>query len=292
MNYGDFSFLADFLRAEAGLSLTQDKTYLVENRLATLARGHGLAGLGEVVARLRENPASALAYDVVFAMTASETSFFRDVALFETLDQMVLPAIMARRIDRRVLRIWSAACATGQEPYSLAMLLKERFPIDGWSVVIVATDVSPAALDRAARGCYSTFEVQRGLSDDFLLKYFEPEDDRWRIKEAVREMIEFRRVDPFGDFSGLGIFDIILCRNALLYFDRPSRAAILDVASRNLAADGVLMPGGEEPAAELSGRYTGMLGLNGVYCHRIGGDRRPPPTALSTAGDEPTGKAS
>jgi chemotaxis protein methyltransferase CheR len=292
MNYGEFSFLADFLRAEAGLVVTQDKTYLIENRLATLARGHGLSGIGEVVARLRANPVSALARDVVYAMTASETSFFRDVALFETLDQMVLPAIMARRIDRRVLRIWNAACATGQEPYSLAMLLKEKFPIDGWSVSIVATDVSPAALERAAEGCYSDFEVQRGLADGLLLKYFEPEGDLWRIKAELREMIEFCRVDPFGDFSDLGIFDIILCRNALLYFDRPGRAAILDMASHHLAADGVLMPGGEEPAADLSGRYTGMLGLNGVYCHRIGADRRPPPAAVSADNGEPTGKAS
>ena len=268
MNFGDFSFIAAFLRERSGLIVTPDKTYLIESRLNPIAREHGLANVDQVIAKVREDPASPLARSVVYAMTTNETSFFRDSHPFETLRKTILPKLMERRTIRKVIRIWSAACATGQEPYSLAMMLKESFGLSDWYINIIATDLTPAVLERAKEGYYSGFEVQRGMPIQYLIKYFDQDGDRWRIKQEIRSMIEFRQLDLLRDFSALGTFDVILCRNVLIYFDQPTKSTVLGTLRRQLAADGVLMLGGSESVFGLCDQYTDIPGLRGVYCQK------------------------
>jgi chemotaxis protein methyltransferase CheR len=266
MNYGDFSFIAGFLREKSGLIVTPDKTYLIESRLSPIARECGLTDVVQVIEAVRRDPSSKLARAVVYAMTTNETMFFRDAHPFETMRKVLFPKLMERRAVKKVLRIWSAASSSGQEPYSVAMLLKEYFPIDGWYINIVGTDINPAMLERARDGYYSGFEVQRGMPIQYLMKYFDQLGDRWRIKTEIREMVEFRLLDLLGDFSALGSFDIVLCRNVLIYFDQPSKSKVMNAISAQLAPDGVFMLGGSESVYGLCDKYTDVPNLRGVYC--------------------------
>jgi len=201
-------------------------------------------------------------------MTTNETSFFRDNHPFETLRQSLIPGLIARRASSRSLRIWSAACSTGQEPYSLAMMLKDNFPIlGGWKVEIVATDLSPTVLDRARSGLYSTFEVQRGLPIQMLVRHFEQEEPNWRIKPEIRQTISFRPLNLLADFSSLGQFDIVLCRNVLIYFDQPTKTQILNGITRRIVPDGALLLGGAESVFGLCSTLAALPGLKGVYGH-------------------------
>jgi chemotaxis protein methyltransferase CheR len=173
MTSAEFAIIAAFLRDRSGLIIGQDKTYLLETRLAAILRDHKIAGLPGLAEHLRQPGASAVKDKVVDAMTTNETSFFRDNHPFDTLRQSIIPGLIERRAGARSLRIWSAACSTGQEPYSLAMMMRDHFPIlAGWRVEIVATDLSPTVLDRAREGIYSTFEVQRGLPIQMLIRHF------------------------------------------------------------------------------------------------------------------------
>ena len=168
----------------------------------------------------------------------------------------------------RTLRIWSAACSTGQEPYSLAMMMKDNFPIlAGWKVEIVATDLSPTVLDRAREGLYSTFEVQRGLPIQTLIRHFDQEEPYWRIKREIRQTVSFRPLNLLEDFSSLGQFDIVLCRNVLIYFDQPTKTRILKDISRRLAPDGAFLLGGAESVFGLCDALAALPGLKGVYGH-------------------------
>jgi chemotaxis protein methyltransferase CheR len=266
MNYGDFSFIAGFLREKSGLIITPEKTYLIESRLAPLAREAGLPDVTAVIEAVRRDQNSNLSRAVVYAMTTNETMFFRDGHPFDTLRKAIIPKLMERRAIKKVMRIWSAACSSGQEPYTLAMMLKENFPIDGWYINIVGTDINPAMLDRATEGYYSGFEVQRGMPIQYLMKYFDQHDDRWRIKTEVREMVEFRRLDLLGDLSALGVFDIVLCRNVLIYFDQPSKSKVMNAIAAQLAADGIFMLGGSESVFGLCDKYTDVPTLRGIYC--------------------------
>ena len=191
-----------------------------------------------------------------------------------------------RRAAARSLRIWSAACSTGQEPYSLAMMLKDNFPIlTGWKVEIVATDLSPSVLERARQGIYSTFEVQRGLPIQMLVKHFDQQEPNWQIKRELRQTVTFRALNLLEDFSVLGQFDVVLCRNVLIYFDQPTKTRILSAIARRIAPDGALLLGGAESVFGLSDAFAGVNGLKGVYGHakHIKPDPRPtqPLTAVS-----------
>jgi chemotaxis protein methyltransferase CheR len=268
MTGADFAFIAQFLKERSGLIITQDKTYLLETRLASILRDHGLAGLPALVETLRQPGAAALKGQVVDAMTTNETSFFRDSNPFDALRKTVIPGLIERRAHARSLRIWSAACSTGQEPYSLAMMLKDSFPILGnWKVEIVATDLSPSVLERARQGIYSTFEVQRGLPIQMLVRHFDQQEPNWQIKPELRKTVTFRPLNLLEEFSGLGQFDVVLCRNVLIYFDQPTKTRILGAIARRIAADGVLLLGGAESVFGLSDAFSGVAGLKGVYGH-------------------------
>ena len=268
MTGADFAFIAALLKERSGLIITPDKLYLLETRLAFLLREHSLSGLPALADLLRQPGAQALRDRVVDAMTTNETSFFRDSHPFDTLRKSVIPGLIERRAAARALRIWSAACSTGQEPYSLAMMLKDHFPIlGGWNLEIVATDISPSVLERAREGIYSTFEVQRGMPIQLLIKHFDQIGEQWQIKRELRKPIQFRAINLLDDFASLGQFDIVLCRNVLIYFDQPTKTRILTAISRRLAADGTLLLGGAESVFGLCDAFAGVAGLKGVYGH-------------------------
>jgi chemotaxis protein methyltransferase CheR len=272
MTSADFAVIAAFLKERSGLIISQDKTYLLETRLAAILREHNLAGLPALAGLLRQAGASAVKNKVVDAMTTNETSFFRDSHPFDTMRQSVIPGLIERRAaTTRSLRIWSAACSTGQEPYSLAMMLKDNFPIlAGWKVEIVATDLSPTVLDRAREGLYSTFEVQRGLPIQMLIRHFDQQEPYWRIKREIRQTVSFRPLNLLEDFASLGQFDIVLCRNVLIYFDQPTKARILKDITRRIAPDGALLLGGAESVFGICDTLAALPGLKGVYGHAKG----------------------
>jgi chemotaxis protein methyltransferase CheR len=211
----EYEFLRKLLKERSGLDLSSDKQYLVESRLIPLARRVGLSGIPELVTKMKAG-ADALTSEVVEAMTTNETFFFRDKIPFEHLRQTVLPELVRARANRRTLRIWCAAASTGQEPYSIAMCVKEFPGLSGWRVEIVATDLSLAVLEKAKAGLFSQFEVQRGLPIQMLVKYFAQVGEIWQLNADIRAMVQHRQLNLLEDFSSLGSFDVIFCRNVLI----------------------------------------------------------------------------
>jgi len=266
MNPADFAFFARLVKDGSGLVVTEDKSYLVKSRLLAVAQRHGFASVPALAWALKKRADGAIAREIVEAMTTNESSFFRDMKPFDQFRAIVLPALLKARAASRTLRFWSAACAAGQEPYSLAMLLEEeRVRLAGWHVSLLATDISGEMIERAKAGNYSQFEVQRGLPLKYLVRHTEPEADRWQIKPALRAMVEFRVANLIDDFSTLGPFDMILCRNVLLYFDRPTKAALLKRLSRQLRPDGFLALGGAETMIGVSDHFQPVPREHGLY---------------------------
>lgn len=241
----EWSELRAFLKRRSGLDLTPDKRYLAESRLDPVCRARGLADLGTLVRMLRTR-APEIERDVVEAMATNETLFFRDRAPFDELRRVVLPRLIRARAETRRLRIWSAAASTGQEAYSLAMLLDEVGGLADWTVEILATDLSRKALDRARTGFFSQFEVQRGLSIRALMRHFTQHGTEWRISEALRAAVTFRELNLLDGFLSLGTFDVVFCRNLLIYLDADTKTDLLGRLARSLAPDGVLCLGAAE----------------------------------------------
>ena len=266
MNREDFSLFSRLLRERSGLAIGEEKTYLLESRLMPVARRRGLAGLEALAAALRQPAARDLERDVVEAMTTNESFFFRDGQPFQAFRTFILPRLLAARAARRHIRIWSAACSSGQEPYSLAMILAdEAAKLAGWRVELVATDLSTEILDKAQAGLYSQFEVQRGLPIQLLVKYFKQQGDRWQIDPAIRSMVSFRQLNLLDDFAVLGRFDVIFCRNVLIYFDQPTKTLVLDRLSRQMAPDGHLYLGGAETVLGITDKLQPVPDNRGIY---------------------------
>lgn len=244
----DFSYISGLAKSLSALELDEGKEYLVESRLAPVATLAGCTSLEALCLRLRaENGRGPLSDQVVDALTTNETLFFRDFHPFETLRLHVLPELIARRAGLRKLAIWSAACSTGQEPYSLAMMLLEHFPqLADWNLSILATDISPTVLARARQGRYSKLEVNRGLPASYLVRYFQPDGKDWVVKENVRRLVDFRELNLIGSWAGLGLFDIVFIRNVLIYMDQPTKLGILRNVKRHMASDGTLLLGSAE----------------------------------------------
>lgn len=261
----DFDFVAKMLKDRSGLIITRDKAYLLESRLTPVARKRGMKGLEDLVSGLR-TAGEDLLREVTEAMTTNESFFFRDIKPFEQFRQVVLPHLIQGRAARRQIRIWSAACSTGQEPYTLGMILKEEAAkIAGWKLDIVATDISKDALDRAKAGCYTQFEAQRGLPIQMLVKYFKQEGDKWQIVPELRAMVQFREFNLLTDPSALGQFDVVFCRNVLIYFDQATKGAVLARIARMLAPDGMLYLGGAETVLGVSEKFVPLPGQRGIY---------------------------
>ena len=262
----EFEFLRGFLKARSGLSLTTEKRYLVESRLTPVCRRFELDDLSELVTGLKAGRDHDLEKAVVEAMTTNETFFFRDKIPFDLFKDVLLPRYRESRAATRRLRIWCAAASTGQEPYSLAILLNEApLRLAGWQIEIVATDISTEVLDRAKAGLYSQFEVQRGLPIQLLLKYFTQVGDQWQIAPQIRSMVDFRTVNLIKDFGYLGTFDIVYCRNVLIYFDSITKTDVLKRLSQALAPDGALLLGAAETVIGLTDALAPDPAHRGLY---------------------------
>jgi chemotaxis protein methyltransferase CheR len=260
----DYEFLRKLLKERSGLDLSADKQYLVESRLIPLARRTGLPGIPELVARLRSG-ADPLTSEVVEAMTTNETFFFRDKIPFDHLKEAVLPALVQARASRRALRIWCAASSTGQEPYSIAMCVKEFAGLTGWRVEIVATDLSQEVLEKSKAGIYSQFEVQRGLPIQMLVKYFKQTGELWQLNADIRGMVQHQKLNLLQDFSHLGTFDVIFCRNVLIYFDQDTKTGIFDRLAKMLEPDGVLALGAAESVVGITDAFKPYPERRGLY---------------------------
>ena len=242
-----FSLLQRFVREASGLALDDDKRYLIEDRLQPVLRDAKLANIDDLANRLYGNQRSDLARAVAEALTINETSFFRDKLLFTTFAETLLPKLIAARKDQRRLRIWCAGCSSGQEPYSLAMIIDEQMrQLSGWQIEIVATDLSRSVIDAARRGRYSQFEVQRGLPVTLLLRYFQRAGETWQISDYLRAKVAFSTLNLVQEFKDIGRFDVVFCRNVLIYFDAETKARVLTRLADTIADDGYLALGGAE----------------------------------------------
>jgi chemotaxis protein methyltransferase CheR len=245
----DYDYVAALLRERCAISLDASQHYLVESRLLPIAKASGLPSVSALIARLRREGSGPLHTAVIEAMTIQETSFFRDTHPFAALKDKLLPELIGRRKRDRTLTLWSAACANGQEPYSLAMLLLEHFPsLSGWRIRILATDVSGAALSKAESGRYSQLEVRRGVPARFLSRFFEPSGDGYVVRESLRCMIDWKQLNLAKPWPALPLFDVILLRNVLIYFGASTRAQILKSVRKAVRSDGYLILGSTETA--------------------------------------------
>jgi chemotaxis protein methyltransferase CheR len=266
----DFDYLRKMLRERSGLVLSAEKQYLAESRLLPVARKHGLNNLTELVAKLKAAVAAPLTIEVIEAMTTNESFFFRDKVPFEHFRAVIMPALMAARAREKRIRIWCAAAATGQEPYSLAMSLKGIGPaLAGWRIEIVATDLSLEVLDKAKAGIYSQFEVQRGLPIQQLVKFFSQVGEAWQIAEEIRAMVKFRPLNLLNDFSSLGTFDLVFCRNVLIYFDQETKIGVLNRMARQIPPDGFLILGAAETVVGLTSAFKPMADTRGLYVPNV-----------------------
>ncbi|MGE4281012.1 MAG: protein-glutamate O-methyltransferase CheR [Magnetospirillum sp.] len=261
----DFDFIAKMLKDRSGLVISRDKAYLLESRLTPVARKRGLKGLDDLVATLR-TAGEDLLREVTEAMTTNESFFFRDIKPFDQFKAMVLPQILANRAQKKSFRIWSAASSSGQEAYSLAMILKEEgAKLAGWKIEIVGTDISTEMLEKAKAGLYSQFEVQRGLPIQYLVKYFKKTNEMWQIDSAIRAMVQFREYNLLHDLKTLGQFDVVFCRNVLIYFDQPTKSRVLDNISKIMPDDGLLYLGGAETVLGISDKFKPVPEQRGIY---------------------------
>jgi chemotaxis protein methyltransferase CheR len=260
----DYDFLRKLLKERSGLDLSSDKQYLVESRLNPLARRSNLAGIDELVAKIKAG-SSALTTEVVEAMTTNETFFFRDKVPFDHLRDTILPALVQARASRRSLRIWCAASSTGQEPYSIAMCVKDFAGLAGWRVEIIATDLSQEVLEKSRAGIYSQFEVQRGLPIQLLVRHFTQVGELWQLHADIRGMVQYKQLNLLQDFSHLGTFDVIFCRNVLIYFDQDTKAGIFERVGKMLESDGVLLLGAAESVVGISDAFKPYPDRRGLY---------------------------
>ena len=261
-----FSYLRGLLKKKTGVVIDESKQYLVVARLLPIVRQRKLASLDTLIDRIRTAPGSPLENDVLNAMMTHETSFFRDKTPFETL-KSIIPDFLKRRAGTQQLTIWSAACSTGQEPYSIAILLNEHFHdlLKSWKVRIVATDISNVVLDRGREGVYSELEIVRGLPTPLLTKYFHPFQSNWSIAQSCRHFVEFRQLNLNDTWPIMMSYDIVFLRNVLLYFDTKTRGEVLEKMARVIRPDGALFLGGAETMLGLNTGYERLTGNGCSY---------------------------
>lgn len=261
----DFDFIAAMVRERSGLVLSADKTYLVESRLAPIARRDGYPSIDELVTAIKVRRDAKLIDSVVDAMTTNETFFFRDKTPFDIFEQTILPELVARKRGGTI-RVWCAAASTGQEPYSLAMVADAMGPrMGGCKLEILGTDISERCLEKAKAGVYTQFEVQRGLPVQMLLKHFKKDGDAWKIDDRMKTNIRFRPMNLLDDFRGLGRFDVIFCRNVLIYFDAQTKKNVLERMSSQVEGPGYLLLGAAETVLGITDTFRPIAGQRGLY---------------------------
>ena len=265
MTPSDYEYLRKLLKDHSGLDLSADKQYLIESRLLPLSRKCGVPGIGDLVQKMKGGSSLIIA-QVVEAMTTNETFFFRDKVPFEHFRDTIMPEMLRARANRKSIRIWCAAGSTGQEPYSLAMSLKEMGAVlAGWRIEIIATDLSNEVLEKSKSGVYSQFEVQRGLPIQLLVKYFRQNGELWQISPELRAMVQHRQLNLLHDFSQLGAFDVIFCRNVLIYFDQDTKVNIFGRLAKTMEADGFLVLGAAETVVGLTDVFKPFPDKRGLY---------------------------
>lgn len=267
MTPAEFDYMRDMLKEASGLVLSEQKQYLLESRLAPILRETGLESLSMLVDKLKTPGSQELKDSVIQAMTINESFFFRDKTPFENFTNIMMPALMSSaRAGNRQLRIWCAAASTGQEPYSLAILLKEmEAELSGWNIEIIGTDLSEEVLEKAKAGLYSQFEVQRGLPIQLLVKYFQQTGSLWQIDSAIRSMVTYKHFNLLADYTALGTFDIIFCRNVLIYFDPPTKSDMLSRMAKRMRPDGYLVLGAAETVIGISEDFKPVQDARGLY---------------------------
>lgn len=269
LSSADFDYISTLVRKRSAIVLESEKSYLAESRLVNLARHEGFESVDALIAGMRANPVTGLTQKVVEAMTTNETSFFRDNQPFEMLREHILPELVQKRAVQRRLSIWCAACSTGQEPYTIAMLLHEHFGgLSGWSVDLLATDLSTAALEKAKQGRYTQLEVNRGLSARLLVKYFQRQGLDWQIADEIRRMVRFRPLNLIESWPSLPALDVIFLRNVLIYFDVATKKTILGKVRQLLRPDGYLFLGGAETTLNLDDRFE-RVNYQRAGCYRL-----------------------
>ena len=266
MKLADFELYKSLLLEKSGLVITPDKSYLLDSRLSPIAKKWNYPTLEMMTLQLRAIPDPKLVKDVVEAMTTNETSFFRDTKPFTLFQETVLPHMIQNRASRKKVRIWCAACSSGQEPYSLSMILKDKeAQLKGWQFEIIATDLSDDILAQARKATYSQFEVQRGLPIQYLMKYFTQVGDAWQLKDEIKNMVKFSTFNLLDDMSRLGQFDIVFCRNVLIYFDEKNKAQILARVEKQMDKDAFLFLGGAETVLGITDKFVPMPEKRGLY---------------------------
>jgi len=284
LNTLEYDYLCRLLKERSGLVLSSDKQYLLESRLLPIVRRLDVGNLSGLVAKLRTPGAEALIVQVVEAMTTNESFFYRDKIPFDNFNEAIMPALMAARANLRRIRIWCAAASTGQEPYSLAMCLKQMSQkLNGWRIDIIATDLSREVLEKATTGAYSQFEVQRGLPVQMLVKHFTQNGDIWQISPEIRAMVQFRPFNLLQDFGSLGNFDVVFCRNVLIYFDQQTKIDILHRIAKLMPPDGYLVLGAAETVVGLTERFKAVTDRRGLYAPNNAVDTTPAVPRLAVA---------
>jgi chemotaxis protein methyltransferase CheR len=264
-----FNFVRQLLRQRAAIVLDDSKHYLVHSRLSQLARREGLASAQDVIDRLRAAPAGPLQRKVIEAMTTTETLFFRDGKPYEALRNAIFPELVRARKTERKLQIWSCACSSGQEPYSVGMLLREHFPeLATWDLQLIATDISTEMLARSRAGRYSRLEVSRGLPHAYLVKYFDRVGHEWQIRDEMRKMVEFRELNLAGHWGAVHAADLILLRNVLIYFDVETKREVLGKVRKLLRPGGFLMLGTAETTVNLDDGFE-LVRSDGTAYYRL-----------------------
>lgn len=263
----DFDYIRKIVYDSSAIVLNPGKEYLVVSRLQPLINQQGLGSIGDLAAQLRGKPYSALHKDVVEAMTTNETSFFRDMHPFEAMRKEIIPEMMKGRANTRSLHIWCGACSSGQEPYSLAMLIREHFPmLANWNIHITASDLSDEILSKARSAWYGPLEISRGLPAPFMVKYFDRHGTGWQVKKEIRDMITFRQMNLTGSWGAMSRLDIIMLRNVLIYFDQDTKRSILGQIRRLLKPDGYLFLGSAETTFNIDDAFKrAMFGRAVAY---------------------------
>lgn len=265
----DFNYVRDLVRRHSAISLEPDKAYLIETRLAPLARQTGFDSLQALIASLRTNPGADLRDRVIEAMFTHETSFFRDGHPFEILKSVILPSLLAKRPLGQNLIIWCAACSSGQEPFSVAMLAREHFPdLARGRLRMIATDLSESILARAREGLYTQTEINRGLPPALLARYFDKQGSCWRLKLEIRRMVDFQRSNLAEEWPNLPSPDIIFMRNVLIYFDQETKKSILSKVRKTLKSDGYLILGSSETTLNLDPTFE-SISIGKTVCYQL-----------------------
>ncbi len=264
-------YVSQLVHKHSAVTLDPGKEWFVESRLAPLVEHAGLASTSELIATLRARPFGCLHKQAIEALMTQETSFFRDLYPFEALQKRILPELIAARGPQRSLQLWSAACASGQEPYSLAMLIRDGFPmLNDWSVRILATDISSEMLERTRAGTYNQVEVNRGLPAAMLVKHFEKQDKPWRVNDHLRRMIELRQLNLAAEWPSMPSMDVIFLRNVLIYFDIATKKSILAKIRRLLRPDGYLVLGSAETTFHLDPSFEPVK-VERTICYKLRG---------------------